>query len=145
MGPAHPIQPRPAVADRRDDGLHGTRLIVQDGLDEAVQSLFSAADVPLVRADELRAAVTGPALKSVLEIRIEQMVKHGHTLELDLDLPLGWLVNDALQRLRAALDVINGGPDRRNLKVARRRVATAAALLLAGIDVLDATITAEEG
>jgi len=79
----------------------------------------------------------------VLELRLEQMVKHGHTLEGDLDLPIGWLANDARIRLQSALDVINAGPERRNLPVARRRVATAAALCLAALDVLDATINAE--
>lgn len=123
----------------------GTRAIVDAGVEEAAQSLFSAADVPLARKDELLAAVQGPAVRAVLDKRVEQMVQHGHTLEGDLDLPVGWLANDARIRLQSALDVINAGPGRRDLKVARRRVVTAAAMCLAAIDVLDATITAEAG
>ena len=134
----------------------GSRAIVDEAVDEAAQTLFSAADggsasgqsslselIPLARTAELLAALQGPAVRSVLELRLEQMVKHGHTLEGDLDLPHGWLANDARIRLQSALDLINAGPERRNLPVARRRVAAAAALCLAAIDVLDATINAE--
>ncbi|HVM38311.1 MAG TPA: hypothetical protein VM265_07995 [Sphingomicrobium sp.] len=121
----------------------GSRALVDQAVDEAAQTLFGAADVPIARRGELLAALQGPAVRSVLELRLEQMVKHGHTLEGDLDLPIGWLANDARIRLQSALDVINAGPERRNLPVARRRVATAAALCLAALDVLDATINAE--
>lgn len=131
----------------------GTAHIVQAGLDEGRQTLFDcggpsaptgppmAEIVPLARTDELLLAVSGPAVKAVLEKRIEQMVKFGHTVEGDLDLPLGWLPNDARIRLQSACDAINSGE--RNLQLARRRVVTAAALCLAAIDVIDATINAE--
>lgn len=123
----------------------GTRAIVDQAVEEAAQSLFSVADVPLARADELLAALQGRAVRDVLQLRIEQMTKHGHDLLGDAQLPLGWLPNDARLRVTAALDLINGGPDRRNLPVARRRIATAAAILLAAIDVLDVVIEQEGG
>ena len=123
----------------------GTRAIVQDGLDEAAQSLFSAADVPLAKAEELRAAVTSPAVRAVLEMRIEQMVKFGHSLEGDLDLPIGWLPMEARQDLQIAADCINAKEPDRNLVRARARIVRAAAMCLAAIDVLDATIAGERG
>lgn len=113
----------------------GSRAIIQDGLDEAGQSLFSAADVPLARAEELRAAVAGNAVRAVLEARIEQIVKHGHSAEGDARLPLGILPREAKDRLQMGMDCLHG--ERRNLPVARRRFARAAALLLAAIDQLD--------
>lgn len=113
----------------------GTRAIVQDGLDEAVQSLFSAAGVPLAKAEDLRAAVTSPAVRAVLEARIEQIVKHGHTSERDACLPLGILPREAKDRLIMGMDCLHG--DRRNLPIARRRFARAAALILAAIEQLD--------
>lgn len=122
-GARHPRQPA------------STRAIVQDGLDEAAQTLFSAADVPLARAEELRAAVTSPAVRAVLETRIEQIVKHGHTAESDACLPLGILPREAKDRLIMGMDCLHG--DRRNLPIARRRFARAAALILASIEQLD--------
>lgn len=121
----------------------GNKAIVDAAVDEAAQTLFTAADVPLARADELLAAIQGPAVRAVLEMRVEQMVKHGHTLDADLDLPLYWLVQDARIRLQSAVDLINAGPQRRNLPVARLRVVRALAVGLAAIDVLDATMNAE--
>lgn len=116
----------------------GSRAIVQDGLDHASQSLFSAADVPLASADELRALVTSPAVRAVLEKRIEQVVKHGHTAESDARLALEKLPQEARSRTLMAIEVLHG--EHRNLPVARNRLATAAAQLLAAIDRLDLEI-----
>jgi hypothetical protein len=117
------------------DGLASDTSVVQRGLDDARQTLFTAANVPLARIDELLAAVSGPALKAVLEMRIEQIVKHGHTAEADRMRPAGMLIKEAKERAQLASDVLWG--ERQNLKVCRRRAATAAALLLAFIDRLD--------
>ena len=123
----------------------GTHAIVDQAVEEAGQTLFSSADVPLARADELLALLQGPAVRSVLETRVEQVVKHGHTLEGDLDMPTGWLANEAKADLVIALDLINAGPDRRDLPRARKRVARAAAMCLAALDVLDAVIERDGG
>lgn len=123
----------------------GTHAIVDQAVEDAGQTLFSAADVPLARADELLAILTGAAVRSVLETRVAQVVEHGHTLEGDLGMPTGWLVNEARADLALALDLINAGPARRDLPRARKRVARAAAMCLAAIDVLDAVIQRERG
>jgi hypothetical protein len=73
----------------------GTRAIVDQAVEEAAQTLFSAADVPLARTDELLAAIQGPSLRAVLEFRVEQIVKHGYTAENDAMLPLLWLPRQA--------------------------------------------------
>ena len=121
----------------------GTNSIVQDGLDHAAQSLFSAADVPLARADELRSAVTSPAVRAVLEMRIEQIVKHGHSAEADSGLPLRHLPANARSMIIDCMDLLEG--PRRNWVVARRRLAKAAAMLIAGIERLDSEIAARGG
>jgi hypothetical protein len=129
------------LPDHRD--MPGNRSIVQAGLDEARQTLFSAADVPLARTDELLAAVQGPAVRSVLEARIEQIVTHGHTLEQDSRLPIGLITREARDRLQMGCDCL--APPRRNLPIARRRLARAAALLLAAIDQIDLQMKLEPG
>jgi hypothetical protein len=77
----------------------------------------------------------------VLEARIEQIVKHGHTAESDARQPLGMLPREARDRLQMGCDCLHG--ERRNLPVARRRFARAAALLLAAIDQIDLQMALE--
>jgi hypothetical protein len=113
----------------------GNRALVEQAAEEAAQSLFSASDVPLARAEEILAAIQGAAVRSVLEARIEQIVKHGHTAQVDARQPLGMLPREAKDRLQMGCDCLGG--ERRNLPVARRRFARAAALLLAAIDQID--------
>lgn len=124
-------------------GPKGDREIVDEALNHAAQSLFSAADVPLARAEELLAALTGSAVRAVLEARIEQIVKHGHDAASDAMLPLGMLPREAKDRLQMGCDCLYG--ERRNLPVARRRFARAAALLLAAIDQIDLQMRSEPG
>lgn len=128
------------------DGIEprSTREIVQAGLDEATQSLFTAADVPLASAEELRAIATGPAMRSVIEARIEQIVKHGHTPAADADLPIKLLPSHARNMITDAFDLLDPG-QRRNLTVARRRLAKSAAMLLAAIDRVDVEIAKAGG
>jgi hypothetical protein len=121
----------------------GTRAIVDDALDEAAQTLFSAADVPLARAGELLAAISGPAVKAVLEARIEQIVKHGHSVEADAGLTLKYLPHNARSMILDASDLLDG--QHRNLVVGRRRLAKAAAMLLAAIDRVDLELAKGEG
>lgn len=123
----------------------GTQGLVESALEDAAQTLFSVADVPLARTEEILSALRGPAVRSVLEVRVEQMVKHGHTAEHDAMLPIGWLPNEARQTILAATDVLCGIQERRDLKVGRRRLVKAAAMLLAAIDRLDAANPAERG
>jgi hypothetical protein len=105
--------------------------------------LFSVADVPLARTDELLAALQGPAMRAVMEMRVEQIVRHGHTADNDAMLPIGWLPRDAQDTVQAARDLMIAGPERRDLGTARRRLVKAAAILLAAIDRLDGAIAAE--
>jgi hypothetical protein len=119
----------------------GTRAIVDQAVDEAAQTLFSAADVPIARADELLKALQGPAVRAVLEARVEQIIKHGHTAEGDWMLPLGMLGKESRDRLAMAGDCLYG--DRRDLKIARRRAVVGVALGLAFIDRLDAEVAHE--
>jgi hypothetical protein len=118
----------------------GTHAIVQDGLDEARQTLFSAADVPLARTDELLAAIAGSAVKAVLEARIEQILKHGHSPEADAELTLKYLPHHARSMIIDAVDLLQESGPHRNLVVGRRRLAKAAAMLLAAIDRVDIDI-----
>ena len=115
--------------------LTGDRDIIEAALEQAGQTIFSAADVPLARADELAAIVTGAAVKAVLEARIAQVVKHGHTPAADAAWPLRKLPADARSMLVAGMDLMEG--PHRNLVVGRRRFAKAAAMLLAAIDRVD--------
>jgi hypothetical protein len=121
----------------------GMRAIVDAAVVEHAQSLFTAADVPLARTDELLAALQGPAMRAVMEMRVEQIVRHGHTAENDAMLPIGWLPRDAQDTVQAARDLMIAGPERRDLGTARRRLVKAAAILLAAIDRLDGAIAAE--
>lgn len=117
---------------------------VDQAVDGAAQILLGS-DVPMAKAEELLAVLQGPAVRDVLRIRAEQIVEHGHSLADDLVYPRCWLVNDAKGRLAAALDNINAPPPKRDLPLARRRIARAAAVLLAALDVLDAVIAEERG
>lgn len=116
--------------------LPGTHSIVDGALDEARQTLFSAADVPLASAEELVAIVTAASVRAMLEARIDQVVKHGHTPEQDANLPLKILPCHARSSIVDTLDLLDRGP-RQNLHVARRRLAKAGAILLAAIDRID--------
>lgn len=114
----------------------GTASLVDNAVDEAAQTLFSAADVPLARVDELLAALQGPAVRAVLEARIEQIVNFGHSLESDLHYPIAFLASEAGSRLTAARDVLMPG-GRRDLRLAHRRFAAVGAMCLAILDVLE--------
>lgn len=116
----------------------GTRAIVDEGAEEAAQSLFSAADVPLARRDELLAAVQGPAVRSVLEARIRHIVKNGHTAEADAGIDPYRLLDKAVEMMRVARSrcgVTDTTPA--SLAGARKTAADACALGLAVIDRID--------
>lgn len=121
--------------------MPGTTPIIDSAIEEGAQTLFSAADVPLASTDQLLALIQGPAMRAVIEARIEQVVKHGHTPEGDADRPLRLLPNNARQMILDTLDLLDPG-GRQNLVVGRRRLARAAALLLAAIDRVDVAIAA---
>jgi hypothetical protein len=91
----------------------GTNAIVDAALEDVAQTLFTAADVPLARSEELLAALQGPAMRSLMHMRIEQIVKHGHTAENDLMLPLMWLPKQAKDHAQIACDRVGvTGTDR---------------------------------
>jgi len=109
-------------------------LLEQTG--EAVMAALPFATSLLCHADEALAAIGGPAAQATLLARAEQIAVRGHTAESDDDLPIGKLGRDAKSYLSAALDVIDGTLEHRNLAVGRRRLARAAALCLAEYDRL---------
>jgi hypothetical protein len=128
------------MSDGLSETPQSTSSIVQHGLDAAKQTLFSAASVPLASAEELLAAVSGPALKAVLEMRIEQIVKYGHTVENDAMLPLLWLPRQAADYARIACDRVGVTGKDRNLNAAIKALVRSAALSLAAIDRIKAAI-----
>jgi hypothetical protein len=115
----------------------GTEAIVETAIEDAPQSLFTAADVPLASVDELLAALQGPAVKALFEARIRHIVKHGHTSEHDDELPIGYLARKSHSILGMSFDLIDGISERRDLERAKHRIADALAVGLAGLDRLE--------
>jgi hypothetical protein len=109
--------------------------------DTAIQSL-KESDARLFQADDMVALVTGPALKAIVAARVDQVAKHGHTPDRDADLPLKHLPHHARSMLLDTVDLLEG--PHRNLVVARRRLAKAAAMLMAAIDRVDLEIAKGE-
>lgn len=122
----------------------GTNAIVESAVEEVAQTLFSAADVPLANAEELLTALQGPAMRAVCEMRIEQIVKHGHTAENDSMLPILWLPKQAKDYADIACHAIGVTGTDRDLERAKRSLARAAALCLASIDRIIAAQAAGE-
>jgi hypothetical protein len=101
--------------------------------DVAIQALGST-DAPIGQADDLVAIVSGQALALTVQMRVEQVVKHGHTPDSDLMLPIGLLpteVQNMAGLARAAIGIT--GSDR-NLDAGVKRLARTAALCWAAID-----------
>lgn len=109
--------------------------------DVAIQAL-AQSDAPIGDADDLVAIVTGPALKAVVLARVEQVAKHGHTPARDADLPIKHLPHHARSMIIDTVDLLEG--PHRNLVVARRRLAKAAAMLMAAVDRVDIEIAKGE-
>jgi hypothetical protein len=112
-------------------------------LEHAAQAIFSySADVPLAAADELHAALTGRAAQSVFELRVRQIVNHGHSADNDDLLPIGWLPMEA----RLKFDAIRLGmlEQPRDLNAIRALFVEATALGLASIDRLDRALIVGE-
>lgn len=95
------------------------------------------AQVPLVKADELLAALTGPAAEAVLAARFDQIVTRGHDAESDDMLPLCWLPKKAQEFAAISVDRLGGIDPQRNLVKGRQRLAETSALAMASIDRLD--------
>lgn len=112
------------------------RLIDEVIADEAPQAILRSCDTPIVALDELLAALKGPALQLVLDARVEQIAKHGHDREHDEMLAIDRLPRLAREMAGMANDLL-GHDERRNLPVARRRLARCAALCMAAIDRID--------
>lgn len=101
--------------------------------DAAIQSLNGSAAL-ISQADDLVAIVTGPALAMTVAMRVEQVVKHGHTPDSDLMLPIGLLVTEAQNMAAMARTAIGVTGADRNLDVGVKRLARTAALCWAAID-----------
>lgn len=87
------------------------------------------------------AAPLGP-LAEIAELRLEQVLKWGHTIEKDLLLPLAHLPREAKETIAAAIDDIQfhrGGPAFAEARPRiRKRLLKAGAFLAAALDRLDA-------
>ncbi len=118
------------------DGLRA-QSATDAALKDSAQILLGMADVPIAQADELMAAVQGPAVRAAIEARVEQIVKHGHDREYDSMLAIGHLPRVARGLILDAMDLIDGTVERRNLPVAMRRLARASAVCMAAIDRLE--------
>lgn len=101
--------------------------------DAAIQAL-AATDAPIGSADDLVAAVTGPALKSVVAARVK-LFCDGHNPENDDFLPIGWLPMEARQCFEQARDLM--ASNHRDLAEVRAKLAEGAAFAFAAIDRLD--------
>jgi hypothetical protein len=110
-----------------------------------VSELFpSEAEQLAPRGAELARALAGPASRLVAEMRLEQILKHGHDAEEDAMQPIDRLPRLAHERLIRALDHIRGTAQSRNLAVARLDLGRAAAMCLAAIDRIDLAMKRDE-
>jgi hypothetical protein len=107
--------------------------LMTQAMDQAVQAL-TGTSAPIARADELIAAVAGDALRATVHMRVEQIVKHGHTVEGDAMLPIGMLPREAKDRVISAIEAIGVTGRDRDLGLAMRRLDRAAALCWAARD-----------
>lgn len=124
----------------------GTTAIVDQAVEEGAQTIFSAADVPLARTDELTAAVQGPAARAVLEARIRHIVKNGHTAAADAELEPYRLLDKAVEMMRVARARCGvTDTNAASLGGARKTAADACALGLAAIDRIDAEMAKAAG
>lgn len=101
--------------------------------DAACQTL-ATTDALIATADDLVAAVTGPALKAAVAARVKLFIG-GHTPENDDFLPIGWLPMEARRCFETARDLMND--DHRDLALVRAAIAEGLAFGLAAIDRLD--------
>jgi hypothetical protein len=125
------------------DQVHGL-LIEAAEATEASSSQPSPEQIIAERAAELARALSGPAARLVGEMRLEQILKFGHDAENDSMLPIDRLPWLARERMVRAMDLIRATGEGRNLAVARKDLARAAAMCLAAIDRLDLAMRLED-
>jgi hypothetical protein len=109
--------------------------------DAAIQAI-ATTDARIATADDLVAAVTGPALKAAVTARVK-LFADGHTPDNDDFLPIGWLPMEARQRFEQARDLIND--DHRDLALVRAALADGVAFGMAAIDRLDRALQGRAG
>jgi len=115
-----------------DDGRHPDQPAAMAAEGAALKAMM-AADPPLERGAELARAVAGEALQAVVAERVRQIAVHGYTAEHDAALQRRQLPARARSMIIVAMDRLSAG----DLAVARRKLAKAAAVLMAAIDRLD--------
>jgi len=126
-----------SMTDDQDKLDPDIEALIEETLEEVPQQLLGERTIRLVQLEQLLAAIQGPAMRMVIEARVDQIVKRGHTRDSDAMLPIGWLSRRAHDMVQAATDNIDGTLERRNLPIAKARLARAAALCLAAIDRLN--------
>lgn len=117
-------------------GSRALAALAEAGMDGAVDVLLDQEQVPMALASEIMDAIRGPSMRAVMEVRIDQIARHGHGTVSDGGLPLPWLPGRAIEYLTAGRDLTHPG-DKQNLAVAKRRLAIAAALCLAAMDRIE--------
>jgi hypothetical protein len=121
------LETQPGVFAAGEPGLQAL------AADAATQAL-GQTDAPIAFADMLVAAVTGEPLRATVRMRVEQIVRHGHTPDTDEMLPIHQLVADAQEMAGLARSAIGVTGTDRNLDAAEKRLARTAALCWAAID-----------
>jgi hypothetical protein len=86
----------------------------------------------------------GGSVETVLQQRVEQVLRWGHTAEADAACPPDFLIPAAQERLQAARERLKGEYRPEHWCAARRALVRAAALILANIDRLDADTRARK-
>lgn len=113
--------------------------LITRALSDAPQLLFGegAGEGRVAQLGELLEALQGAAVRDVLAMRIEQIVKHGHDAERDDMMAIDFLPREAASRLQAAVDRLRGLEGVRNIPAARLGLVRATAMALAAIQRLD--------
>lgn len=129
---------------------------VQAAIENAPQALFGVVgwDAAFGQVPDVLAALQGAGARMVMEARLAQIVRHGHSAAADAGKPLSLLPGEAAREIDGAIRLIVdylasrasspvGDADaercdaaRRRLRTATRKLARGAALAMAGVDRL---------
>lgn len=102
------------------------------------------APLELRHLKEIENAIRGPSVQRVLDVRLSQIVEHGHDAEHDAMLPIGYLPRKAHERILAAIEVLDGREDGERLARAQRALSVGLAIGLAALDRIGTAIEAGE-
>jgi hypothetical protein len=115
--------------------------IVGEAIEAAAQAVIQP-HIPLALVPELLTALQGLAMRDVMAMRVDQVALHGHTIDNDDMLPIGWLPMEARKAFERARDMMHG--ETRDLAAMRGLLVEGVALGLAAIDRLDRAMKSGE-